>query len=557
MMNNMEEMESDDQSVKIYFDNDVDVELNKSYLIEHSAYFQAMFSGYFVESQTGHKIHIKDISHTGFMNVLNCLENKEVVFESLEDLLLTLEVSQLLQFSFIYLQAAKIIEEKYLFTIYAIDVLPEVSKLGLQNIFDKARAFVLYNFRKILKKNKVGFLSLNEGDLQSLLNSNSLNVGNEKDVFDLIIDWCLTNNNYNIEYELVVSCVHFNQMTKKQLICCISMTKNLNLQNVIKPYIDFAKDEDEYIVSNVIRPFRCIPFGLCAVKNEDDGQSFIYRWDWTSMQFIKFIRLDPLPLDTTGYHVFAKDLDIYVLAGEIAFGRGTWNKEGWKYNLLTEKWKRLQNFYPTNRRHGVGCFCGNDLYLIGGVTKHRLPNQIIEHYRYSRSRDTLVLVGNNECPYFRQRSNRKMFTSLEHNGTLALITKDKEPKWYDLNIVSPNRGGYKWNRRLIDLNDEVVICATSFNSMVYLLAYDENRIISLHTFCPMYEYTEKLKSFNILFDEATTMCALNHDKAMVFKNDTLECYSFYNDFFIEYKIQLNSFHSDYLFSVPIYLNKRF
>jgi len=31
-----------------------------------------------------------------------------------------------------------------------------------------------------------------------------------------------------------------------------------------------------------------------------------------------------------------------VLAGEIAFGRGMWNKEGWKYNLLTENWKRLK-----------------------------------------------------------------------------------------------------------------------------------------------------------------------------------------------------------------------
>jgi len=49
------------------------------------------------------------------------------------------------------------------------------------------------------------------------------------------------------------------------------------------------------------------------------------------------------------------------------------------------------------------------------------------------------------------------------------------------------------------------------------------------------------------------MCAINFDKVMVFKNDTLEYYSLNNDFFIEYKIQLNSFHSDYLLSVPMYL----
>jgi len=32
------------------------------------------------------------------------------------------------------------------------------------------------------------------------------------------------------------------------------------------------------------------------------------------------------------------------MAGEIAYGRGSWNKEGWKYNLLSEEWKRLKEY---------------------------------------------------------------------------------------------------------------------------------------------------------------------------------------------------------------------
>jgi len=56
----IEETDIDDQSVvTIHFDDDVNVEMNKSYLIENSAYFQAMFSGRYVESQIGHRIHIK------------------------------------------------------------------------------------------------------------------------------------------------------------------------------------------------------------------------------------------------------------------------------------------------------------------------------------------------------------------------------------------------------------------------------------------------------------------------------------------------------------------
>jgi len=36
------------------------------------------------------------------------------------------------------------------------------------------------------------------------------------------------------------------------------------------------------------------------------------------------------------------------------------------------------SFTPSSRRHGVGHFVGDHLYLMGGLTKHRLPNRNIE-----------------------------------------------------------------------------------------------------------------------------------------------------------------------------------
>jgi len=100
----------------------------------------------------------------------------------------------------------------------------------------------------------------------------------------------------------------------------------------------------------------------------------------------------------------------------------------------------------------------------------------------------------------------------------------------------------------------LILLISNFSYCIFA-AYDKTRTINLHRYCPMYELTKKLKSFNIAYDGATTMCAFNVDKAMVFKNDTFEYYSVDNDFFIEYKIQLDNFHSNYLFSVPIYIDK--
>jgi hypothetical protein len=246
----------------------------------------------------------QDISFDGFMKVINCLKSNKVVYNGIHDILLILEVSQLLHFSFIIFESIKIIKEKFLFTNYAIDIFSKVSKLGLQNLLDKSRAYVLYNFTTILEKNKNGFMNLNERDLQSLLNFNSLNVPNEKYVYDLIIEWCAKNNNYKHEYELAVSCVHFNTMSKEELEYCISKTANVNLLNTIKPFLDVSNDNQDTV--SLIRPIRSVPYVLCAVKNENNGHAFVYRWDWSCMQFTKFLKLDPLPLGTTGYHVFFK-----------------------------------------------------------------------------------------------------------------------------------------------------------------------------------------------------------------------------------------------------------
>jgi len=238
------------------------------------------------------------------MKVINSLKNNQIIFNGVEDLLLILEVSQLLQFSFISFHSTKVIKEKYLFTINAVNIFPKAFMLGLKNLSDRAHAYILYNFTTILKKNKVGFLKLDEQDLQLLLKNTNLNVENEKEVFDLIMDWCSTNNNYNFEYELAYNCVYFNRMTQEQLKYCISKTKNINLQNIIKPLIYFPKN-DRYSVS-LINPIRCIPHVMCAVKNDDDGHAFMYRWDWDVRQFVKFLKLSPLPRNTVGYKIFIK-----------------------------------------------------------------------------------------------------------------------------------------------------------------------------------------------------------------------------------------------------------
>lgn len=54
------------------------------------------------------------------------------------------------------------------------------------------------------------------------------------------------------------------------------------------------------------------------------------------------------------------------------------------------------SFVPSKRRHGVGHFCGNELYLLGGLTKHRLANELIEKFRLENGK--LCHTINSERP---------------------------------------------------------------------------------------------------------------------------------------------------------------
>jgi len=60
-----------------------------------------------------------------------------------------------------------------------------------------------------------------------------MNVDNETDIYNLNIEWCLKTKNYDMEYEIAVNCVHFNLMNTKQLLCCLLITKDINLKKIL------------------------------------------------------------------------------------------------------------------------------------------------------------------------------------------------------------------------------------------------------------------------------------------------------------------------------------
>lgn len=55
----MEVEQTVESDVSIYFDNGENARLSKSFLIKNSPYFEAMFCGKFLESQSGDQIRLR------------------------------------------------------------------------------------------------------------------------------------------------------------------------------------------------------------------------------------------------------------------------------------------------------------------------------------------------------------------------------------------------------------------------------------------------------------------------------------------------------------------
>lgn len=61
------------------------------------------------------------------------------------------------------------------------------------------------------------------------------------------------------------------------------------------------------------------------------------------------------------------------------------------------------SFTPSERSSGLGYFCGDDLFLIGGRTQNNLPNELVEHFKVDRSTFLELLI------FFSKISNKPIY----------------------------------------------------------------------------------------------------------------------------------------------------
>ncbi|CAG0884472.1 unnamed protein product [Cyprideis torosa] len=100
-----------------------------------------------------------------------------------------------------------------------------------------------------------------------------------------------------------------------------------------------------------------------------------------------------------GYEVCALGDKVMVFGGELNIGRSNWNVTVSAFDVITEEW-RYDTSLPKPRRHHRVVADGEDVYLIGGYGKHRMPLSEIHKYNSKEgtwsvcSKDLLLVIPN-------------------------------------------------------------------------------------------------------------------------------------------------------------------
>ncbi|XP_071641632.1 uncharacterized protein [Temnothorax longispinosus] len=80
-----------------------------------------------------------------------------------------------------------------------------------------------------------------------------------------------------------------------------------------------------------------------------------------------------------GVQITARRYDLYLCGGEYGIGSKKFNKNVWRYSLISKKWI-LETVMPVERRHMITVFLKDKLYLVGGVGRLRQDRQTIDIY---------------------------------------------------------------------------------------------------------------------------------------------------------------------------------
>ncbi|XP_018315011.1 kelch repeat and BTB domain-containing protein 12 isoform X2 [Mycetomoellerius zeteki] len=318
-------------------------EVEKQKLTSKSLYFTALLSANYSEcNQTEHIINY-DISQISLQDFINWIHSDKIdtstIYYGIEEfdrLLVLLELSVLFAVDNLIEDVIDRLERHYMSPKYVINIWLISQDLNINVLRDLSLAVCLDRFDE-LPISSIYELS-RENFLKLLGNINIRST--ESYLFHVTHEWM----NHHCDFTIPM---------------------------------DILRNKEIKVLHSIIS---------CESSDVINSEQFIHCWDGndffelTSFKYPKDITDRSIGKNIlTGMQIIARGYNLYLCGGEFGIGSGRFNKNVWRYSLISKKWF-LETVMPIERRHMVAVFLKNKLMLVGGVGRYRQKLQSIDIY---------------------------------------------------------------------------------------------------------------------------------------------------------------------------------
>ncbi|XP_018307135.1 uncharacterized protein [Mycetomoellerius zeteki] len=310
--------------------------VDKQILISKSQYFAALLSENFLEHRQ--RVHVieYDISWISMQDFIDWIYNDKINISAIkyydiaeiDRLVNLLELGRLFAADKLIEDVTERLEEYYMSPENAIKLWITAQNLSINVLRDISLAICLDRFdelplQSIINLTKENFLKLIGNNNISSTESHLLHITNE---------WMNHHNDFTIPLDII------KNKKKKILNCIIS----------------------------------------CEGSDIINSEQFIHCWDGneffelTSFKYPKDI-IDCSTDEKTalkGMEIIGRKNNLYLCGGEFGINSGKFNKNIWRYSLISKKWF-LETGMPSERRNMIAVFLKNKLVLVGGVGRDK------------------------------------------------------------------------------------------------------------------------------------------------------------------------------------------
>ncbi|KYQ47255.1 hypothetical protein ALC60_13740 [Trachymyrmex zeteki] len=419
-------------------------EVEKQKLTSKSLYFTALLSANYSEcNQTEHIINY-DISQISLQDFINWIHSDKIdtstIYYGIEEfdrLLVLLELSVLFAVDNLIEDVIDRLERHYMSPKYVINIWLISQDLNINVLRDLSLAVCLDRFDE-LPISSIYELS-RENFLKLLGNINIRST--ESYLFHVTHEWM----NHHCDFTIPM---------------------------------DILRNKEIKVLHSIIS---------CESSDVINSEQFIHCWDGndffelTSFKYPKDITDRSIGKNIlTGMQIIARGYNLYLCGGEFGIGSGRFNKNVWRYSLISKKWF-LETVMPIERRHMVAVFLKNKLMLVGGVGRYRQKLQSIDIYDVHTG---LIIWADIYFPDENVWETKMGFNMnyYHHNQSLPILTLKTLPCYIDIN--NPD----EMILRTITETCNVERCdhVQTIKRLVFENENDSNRTYVLHTKCDAY-----------------------------------------------------------------------